>query len=180
MTYENISNSEIASGRALTKTLVRKLRDNARVGKAPQGAVFTASGSWVAPAHVEQAKATIIGGGGTGFSLQEQFNINIPGGIGGAGIVWTPVTPGGTYAIVVGAAGEASSFGGFATATGGEDADQTANAADGTFTVTAGASRVWRRTQNSLYMTEAGRVYGQAGDPNFFQPPGPGLVIVEF
>lgn len=72
---------------------------------------FTSSGNWTAPAGVTAVTYTLVGGGGGGggsSNSTSNANYNFPGGGGAGGTISTgtlSVTPGTTYAIVVGAGG---------------------------------------------------------------------------
>jgi hypothetical protein len=83
--------------------------------------VFTSSGTFTIPALVTKVKVTVVGGGGGGASGSSGG-----GGGGGAAIrIVTGLTPAGTVTVTVGSGGAAqtaggtSSFGAYASATGG-------------------------------------------------------------
>ena len=92
--------------------------------------MFTLAGTFVVPAGVTAVRVTLIGGGGGGGGTG---STNTGGGSGGGGggsqRLVTGLTPGGTVAVIVGAAGAGStatggtggtsSFGGYLQATGG-------------------------------------------------------------
>jgi hypothetical protein len=96
--------------------------------------IFTVSGSFVVPDDITEVYVQIVGGGGGGAPCSR----SIPGGGGGAGGYWegliTGLTPGQTIAVSVGAGGHGlaagltgqagqggtSSFGTYASATGGQ------------------------------------------------------------
>jgi hypothetical protein len=95
--------------------------------------VFTSSGTFTVPTGISAVKVTVIGGGGGGSGS----NYGLGGGSGGGGagvaVRWiTGLTPGGTVTVTIGTAGSAgtatptsggaggtSSFGAYASATGG-------------------------------------------------------------
>ena len=86
--------------------------------------VFTSPGTFTTPASTTQIKVTVVGGGGGGGTLAPS-NLASGGGGGGAAIYVGPVTASTPYAVTVGAsvaantAGNTSSFGALASATGG-------------------------------------------------------------
>ena len=91
----------------------------------------TGSLTWTVPTGVTKCKVTVLGGGGGGGGTSNATPIGAGGGAGGCAIKWvTGLTPGGTVAVTVGAAGTTgsnaaggaggtSSFGSHASATGG-------------------------------------------------------------
>ncbi len=95
--------------------------------------LFTAGGSWTAPAGVTRVQAIVIGagGGGGGPNTTGCGNDGGPGGIGGVAVGNVTVTPGTSYTITIGAGGTGggtnangtsggtSSFGALMSATGG-------------------------------------------------------------
>ena len=105
MPYRSISNAQIGSGRVIIADTMKDLRDNAHVGKASRVQVFTISGTWIAPSYGHDAKVTLIAGGGYGFTSQDFIQVHQAGGWGGGGYVWTPITAGQSYAVVVGGPG---------------------------------------------------------------------------
>lgn len=74
---------------------------------------FTSSSTWTAPAGVTAVNCTVVGaggGGGASGNSTTNSNYNFPAGGGAGGLVSTgsvSVTPGTTYAVVVGAGGNA-------------------------------------------------------------------------
>jgi hypothetical protein len=77
----------------------------------PGGHVFTEVGttSWTCPEGVESVCVVCVGGGGGGYAGSSYAR-----GGGGGGLGWKnniPVTPGQSYTVTVGAAGERSSYG---------------------------------------------------------------------
>jgi len=80
--------------------------------------VFTSSGTFTAPTGVYNVKVTVVGGGGGGgqgsTELAGYTTISYPGGSGGGGGVAAghiSVTPGQTYVVTVGSAGNGSNSG---------------------------------------------------------------------
>jgi hypothetical protein len=101
-----------------------------------QGQVFTASGTFTVPANVTAVKVTVLGGGGNGgASSGGSFSYCGGGGGGGLAVRYvTGLTPAGTVAVTVGGIAGTSSFGAFASATGGASvtpADTSAGGAGG-------------------------------------------------
>lgn len=102
-------------------------------GGAPNASIYTATGFWICPPGIFKVRATVVGGGGGGYSAVDAgFFI---GGTGGCAIGVYAVTPGTSYNVVVGTGGpgfappfdqpnpsspgNTSSFGSFCSATGG-------------------------------------------------------------
>jgi hypothetical protein len=86
-----------------------------------QGQVFTSTGTFTVPSGVTAVKVTVVGGGGNGGSVPGCGG-NAAGGGGGGGVAVryvTGLTPGGTVTATVGGVAGTSSFGAFASATGG-------------------------------------------------------------
>lgn len=91
--------------------------------------VFTASGTFTVPAGITKVKVTVVGGGGGGTTAGAGCGYWYCGTGGGGGgstqKIVSGLTPGGTIAVTVGAAGPAagsggtSSFGAHCSATGG-------------------------------------------------------------
>jgi hypothetical protein len=102
-----------------------------------QGQVFTSSGTFTVPTGVTTVKVTVVGGGGNGgASSGATFSYCGGGGGGGLSVRYvTGLTPGGTQTVTVGGVAGTSSFGSFASATGGASVagnDNAAGAAGGT------------------------------------------------
>ena len=103
--------------------------------------VFVSSGNWTCPAGVQKVLVTVIGGGGGGRGTSTANGGD--GGAGGYGVGVLTVTPGTTYTVTVGSGGVGGAAGGnsgtaggtstFETisATGGDGATTTTNAANG-------------------------------------------------
>ena len=87
--------------------------------------VYTSPGTFTTPATTTQIKVTVVGGGGGGGSAPAPGGSGAGGGGGGCAIYVGPVTASTPYAVTVGAAvgaataGNTSSFGPLASATGG-------------------------------------------------------------
>lgn len=101
-----------------------------------QGQVFTSSGTFTVPTGVTAVKVTVVGGGGNGGN-NTSANATACGGGGGGGVAVryvTGLTPGGTQTVTVGGVAGTSSFGAFASATGGASvgANTAAGGAGGT------------------------------------------------
>ncbi|MBK6904853.1 MAG: hypothetical protein IPH04_19110 [Saprospirales bacterium] len=95
-----------------------------------QSQTFTSSGTYTVPAGVTAIVVQVWGAGGGGGSGNAGNNSRGGGGGGAFAASMFPVTPGNTYAVVVGAGGApgldggSSSFGGFlVVADGGEGGD---------------------------------------------------------
>src|SRR5690606_29439422 len=75
---------------------------------------FTASVGWLAPLGIEEVTVEAWGGGGGGSSGNPSFSSSGGGGGGGGAYAkgTVSVTPGGIYAITVGAGGGPSTAGG--------------------------------------------------------------------
>lgn len=112
-----------------------------------QTQLFTASGTWTAPAGVTKARVTVIGGGGGGGTDPCGGG---GGGDGGGVTALVTVTPGTAYTITIGTggangnpnggAGTTSSFGSLATATGGTGAINSTNGTNGSGSTTGTAN----------------------------------------
>jgi hypothetical protein len=109
--------------------------------------IFTAPGTWTKPAELKAIKVTVVGGGGNGGAApatpKSQTRFGGGGAAGGTAIRWisAPTIPG-PVAVTRGAAGGTSSFGAFASATGGSTGTaniSTARVAGGTATAPGGA-----------------------------------------
>ena len=82
------------------------------------GQVFTSTGTFTVPSGITAVKVTVVGGGGNGGAS----NASGVGGGGGGGVAIryvTGLTPADTVAVTVGGVAGTSSFGAFASATGG-------------------------------------------------------------
>jgi len=93
--------------------------------------LFTSTGTFTVPAGITAIKVTVVGGGGGGATVTSGGYVGGGGGGGGAAITFiTGLTPGATITATVGAAGAASSaggtssFGAYASATGGSGGTQ--------------------------------------------------------
>ena len=85
---------------------------------------YTSPATWTKPAGLRAIKVTVVGGGGNGggtaVTPKSQTRFGGGGGGGGTAIRWIPApTIPGPVAVTRGAAGGTSSFGTFASATGG-------------------------------------------------------------
>lgn len=131
--------------------------------------LFTASGTWTAPANCTRARVLVIGGGGGGAS----YNIagsatGGRGGFGGVVLAMATVTPNTAYTVTVGAggagnnagdgsAGTNSSFGSIATATGGGGGLIASQGTNGSGSVGAGGTllRSGNMETNGAYVNTA-------------------------
>ena len=87
--------------------------------------VFTAPGTFTTPSTTTQIKVTVVGGGGNGGPAANGPNYGGSGGGGGGAAIYVgPVTASTGYAVTVGTAGNTSSFGVLASATGGSNGSQ--------------------------------------------------------
>lgn len=84
---------------------------------------YTSPATWTKPAGLKAVQVTVVGGGGNGgpaFAGISQASVGGGGGSGGASIRYIPAPSiPGPVAVTRGAAGGTSSFGAFASATGG-------------------------------------------------------------
>jgi len=80
--------------------------------------IFTANGTFTAPAGVTKVFLTMVGGGGSGGSSTYPATPEAGGGGGGGTIINRPytVTPAGEYTVVIGASNTASTFDGTVSA----------------------------------------------------------------
>lgn len=114
----------------------------------PKIATFTSSGTWTVPDGVTSCRVFVIGGGGggrIGYSPK-------PGGLGGWVYAYVGnLTPGANITVTVGTGGAfqagtggTSSFGSYATGTGGAGVPTVGDAANGTGSVGSGVSMLTR------------------------------------
>ena len=114
----------------------------------PKIATFTSSGTWTVPDGVTSCRVFVIGGGGggrIGYSPK-------PGGLGGWVYAYiSNLTPGANITATVGTGGAfqagtggTSSFGSYATGTGGAGVPTVGDAANGTGSVGSGATMLTR------------------------------------
>jgi hypothetical protein len=101
-----------------------------------QAVVFTSPGTWTKPATVKRIKVTVVGAGGGATGIGG-------GGGGGAAIKWIPApSMPGPVSVTVGAGstgpGGTSSFGPFASATGGLDRSSGGVGSGGDLNITGG------------------------------------------
>lgn len=77
----------------------------------PGSVTFYSSGTFIVPAGVTEVKATVISGGGGGAGANGNCG-GAGGGTGGTAIGVKSVTPGASYAVIVGGGGGGGGFGG--------------------------------------------------------------------
>ena len=80
--------------------------------------VFNSPGTFTTPASTTQIKVTVVGGGANSAATPSTYAYGA-GGAGGAAIYVGPVSASTPYSVTVGTAGNTSSFGVLASATGG-------------------------------------------------------------
>ena len=162
--------------------------------------VFTSGTTWTVPAGVTRVRAIVVaGGGGSGFYSCGGNGPNMPGGAGGYAQGVYNVTPGSTITVTVGAAGVSqsagngtaggsSSFGSFASATGGSGgyfvygpnigyAGANGTATGGT-TLNTNAAAV--TSANRIYPWEQSYASYGLGAAAMATTVGAGIVVVEY
>jgi len=121
--YTNVPDSVLEPGDPIRSVDIIAIKDNIEHYAENNGTttVFTSPGTWSKPATVQRIKVTVIGGGGNGGSGPTGSGGSGGGGGGGAAIRWIPAPSiPGPVSVTRGAAGGTSSFGAFASATGGQ------------------------------------------------------------
>jgi hypothetical protein len=120
--YTNVPDSVLEPGDPIRSVDIIAIKDNIEHYAENNGAttVFTSSGTWTKPATVKRVKITVISAGGNG-GTGDNPAVGAHGGGGGGAIKWIPApTIPGPVSVTVGTApSKTSSFGGFASATGG-------------------------------------------------------------
>lgn len=110
MAWNNITDTELASGKPITTSLMTRIRDNIiAIGKseasAPRNVIpkiethTSGSGTWVVPAGVYRAAFFVRSAGGSPYNWQTSHRGDIThysnsGGSGAAGCLFADVTPG--------------------------------------------------------------------------------------
>lgn len=130
--------------------------------------LFTATGSWTAPANCSWCRVTVVGGGG---GATQNASVAYAGGNGAVSVGMCNVTPGQAYTVTIGTggsgsntgtgatAGNNSSFGSFVTANGGQPATTSADGTDGSATSGSGYTELRRgnmKTNGAYYSATAG------------------------
>jgi hypothetical protein len=128
--YTNVPDSVLEPGDPIRSVDIIAIKDNIEHYAENNGTttVFTSPGTWTKPATVKRIKVTVVGGGGNGGIINPSpvpvgaptLFVTSGGGGGGASIRWIPAPSiPGPVTVTRGAAGGTSSFGAFASATGG-------------------------------------------------------------
>ena len=108
--FATVATNSIANGAVTSAKLANGAVTGAQLGTqvVQKNNVFTANGTWVAPATTAGVVITVIGGGGGGGASNNPSQAGGTGGNGGRIVAYLSVTPGASYAVTVGTGGAGS------------------------------------------------------------------------
>lgn len=158
------------SGNVLTSNGSAWLSSAPAAGGVPgaSGEIFTSSGTFTIPTGVTKLKVTVVGGGGGGGSAQFSGG---GGGGGGGGVAvqyFSSLTPGGTLAVTIGAAGSSNGgTGGTSSIASGTQSITTLSASGGSGGASANASSGSGGNGGSSFANAAFSVVGGRGGDGY-------------